>query len=157
MTVYQEYPRGAPTGAGSDRAESRVHRVELHGHQISYREAGRHSGGPVVLLVHGLASSSATWRDVLPVLGRRAHVLAPDLLGSGQSAKPAGADYSVGAHAARLRDLLRALGLFGASVATLEQLAVASLRALMLMLLAWMILESLRALFAAVMTFSDRA
>jgi hypothetical protein len=47
--------------------------------------------------------------------------------------------------------------LFGASVATLEQLAVASLRALMLMLLAWMILESLRALFAAVMTFSDRA
>jgi pimeloyl-ACP methyl ester carboxylesterase len=116
MTVYQEYPRGAPTGVEPDRAESRVRRVELHGHQISYREAGRHSGGPVVVLVHGLASDSGTWRHVLPLLGRRAHVLAPDLLGSGQSAKPTGADYSVGAHAARLRDLLRALGLAGASV-----------------------------------------
>jgi pimeloyl-ACP methyl ester carboxylesterase len=101
-----------PEGAGSGR----MHRIRLHGEQIAYREAGRHSGGPVVLLVHGLASSSATWRDVLPVLGRRAHVLAPDLLGSGRSAKPAGADYSVGAHAARLRDLLRALGLSSASV-----------------------------------------
>ncbi len=47
--------------------------------------------------------------------------------------------------------------LFGAGVGTLEQLAVASLRALILMLLAWMILEGLRALFAAVMTLSDRA
>jgi len=47
--------------------------------------------------------------------------------------------------------------LFGQSVGTLEQLAVASLRALVLMLLAWMILEGLRALLEAVLTLSDRA
>jgi pimeloyl-ACP methyl ester carboxylesterase len=92
------------------------HRLAPHSERLSYLEAGRHSGGPVVVLLHGLASDSGTWRAVLPLLGRHAHVLAPDLLGSGDSAKPAGADYSVGAHAARLRDLLRELELGPVSV-----------------------------------------
>ncbi len=91
-------------------------RLTLHGHRISYLEAGADSGGPVVLLVHGLASSRHTWDDVLPVLGRHLHVIAPDLLGSGDSDKPGTADYSVGAHAARLRDLLRELHLDRAAV-----------------------------------------
>ena len=46
--------------------------------------------------------------------------------------------------------------LFGPGAGTLAQLVVAGVRALILMLLAWMILEGLRALFAAVMTLSDR-
>lgn len=88
----------------------------LHGQRISYLECGVDSGGPVVVLVHGLASNKGTWTDILPYLGRHVHVIAPDMLGSGESDKPSRADYSVGAHAARLRDMLRELGLGPASI-----------------------------------------
>jgi len=63
----------------------------------------------VLLLVHGMAGSAVTWRHVMPALAKRFTVLAPDLLGQGQSGKPRG-DYSLGAHANTLRDLLDALG-----------------------------------------------
>jgi pimeloyl-ACP methyl ester carboxylesterase len=80
--------------------------VVLHGHRITYRTAG---SGPVLLLIHGIAGSSATWDDVLPWLAERYTVVAPDLLGHGMSAKPRG-DYSLGAYASALRDLLGVLG-----------------------------------------------
>ena len=71
-----------------------------------YRSAG---SGPVVVLVHGITSTSATWANVLPYLAERFTVIAPDLLGHGESAKPRG-DYSLGAYASGIRDLLIALG-----------------------------------------------
>src|SRR5438477_10949054 len=80
--------------------------IDLHGHQVSYRMAGE---GPAVVLVHGLAGSSATWRFVMPALAERFTVVAPDLLGHGESEKPRG-DYSLGAFACGVRDLLLALG-----------------------------------------------
>ncbi len=80
----------------------------LHGHRIAYRVAGDPSL-PVVLLVHGLTSSSATWAPMIPGLARHAHVIAPDLIGHGDSDKPS-ADYSLGAFATLLRDLLARLG-----------------------------------------------
>ena len=86
----------------------RYEQVTMHGHRISYREAGE-AGMPVLLLVHGITSSSATWDEVIPALAEHAHVIAPDLLGHGQSDKPA-ADYSLGALASGLRDLLERLG-----------------------------------------------
>ena len=86
--------------------ETTVVRRTLHGHEIAYRTAG---SGPVLLLVHGMAGSSATWQHVIPALAERYTVVAPDLLGHGESAKPRG-DYSLGAHASLLRDLLNALG-----------------------------------------------
>lgn len=86
--------------------------VRIHGHDVGYRLAGN---GPVLLLVHGLAGSSRTWRDVLPALTERHTVLAPDLLGHGESAKPLG-DYSLGAYASGLRDLLGVLGIPRATV-----------------------------------------
>ncbi len=89
-----------------------LRRVAIHGHEVAYRMAGQ---GPVVLLVHGLAGSSRTWRAVMPALAERYTVIAPDLLGCGRSAKPRG-DYSLGAHAAGLRDLLIALDLGPATV-----------------------------------------
>jgi pimeloyl-ACP methyl ester carboxylesterase len=78
----------------------------LHGHEIGYRSAGT---GPALLLLHGIANSSETWRRVLPALAERFTVIAPDLLGHGGSAAPSG-DYSLGAHASGARDLLTALG-----------------------------------------------
>ncbi len=83
-------------------------RAVLHGHRMSYRVAGDRAL-PVVLLVHGITSSSAAWESVIPPLGDHAHVIAPDLLGHGQSDKPPG-DYSLGAFATQLRDLLEHLG-----------------------------------------------
>src|SRR5947207_1403282 len=81
--------------------------VKLHGHDVAYRTAG--SGESVVVLVHGIAGSSATWAPVMALLADRYTVVAPDLLGHGESAKPRG-DYSLGAYASGIRDLLAALG-----------------------------------------------
>ena len=82
--------------------------VMLHGHRWVYRVAGDHDL-PVLLLVHGITGTGATWDRVIPALSQHAHVLAPDLLGHGDSDKPRG-DYSLGAFASGLRDLLHHLG-----------------------------------------------
>jgi len=87
--------------------------VTIHGHDVGYRMAGR---GPVILLIHGMAGSSRTWLESMRVLARDYTVIAPDLLGHGESAKPMG-DYSLGAYASGLRDLL--VGALGVESATL--------------------------------------
>jgi pimeloyl-ACP methyl ester carboxylesterase len=78
----------------------------LHGHRVSYRSGGE---GPVLVLLHGITSSSASWEPVLPLLAEHFTVVAPDLLGHGESAKPVG-DYSLGAYACLVRDIMLALG-----------------------------------------------
>jgi pimeloyl-ACP methyl ester carboxylesterase len=80
--------------------------LTIHGHDVAFRAGG---SGPIVLLIHGMAGSSTTWRYVMPKLAEHFTVVAPDLLGHGASAKPRG-DYSLGAFASGLRDLLDALG-----------------------------------------------
>jgi pimeloyl-ACP methyl ester carboxylesterase len=80
--------------------------VSIHGNRIAVRTAGE---GPVLLLLHGLAGSADTWSCATRELARRFRVVAPDLLGHGASAKPR-AEYSLGAHANLLRDLLALLG-----------------------------------------------
>ena len=82
-------------------------RLSIHGHDIAYRTAGQ---GPVLVLLHGMAGASTTWRHVMPRLARDFTVVAPDMLGHGESAKPRRADYSLGAHAANVRDVMIALG-----------------------------------------------
>jgi pimeloyl-ACP methyl ester carboxylesterase len=89
--------------------------VELHGDRIAYRAAGDDRGPETLLLIHGMAGSSATWRNVIPKLAANYRVVAPDLLGHGLSAKPRG-DYSLGAFAVWLRDLLDQLGIPRATV-----------------------------------------
>ena len=86
--------------------EMELQEMELHGHRVCYRSAG---SGPVIVLVHGITSNSATWERVMPYLAERFTVIAPDLLGHGESAKPRG-DYSLGAYASGVRDILVALG-----------------------------------------------
>ena len=78
----------------------------LHGRPVIYAQAG---AGPVLLLVHGMGGGYENWREVIGPLARRHTVVAPDLPGHGASA-PSNGDYSIGALAAGLRDLLLALG-----------------------------------------------
>jgi pimeloyl-ACP methyl ester carboxylesterase len=96
----------------SDRQDFRLRHVPIHGHAVGYRMAG---SGPALVLIHGLTGSSTTWREVMPTLAERFTVIAPDLLGHGESAKPRG-DYSLGAFASGIRDLLVTLGVERATV-----------------------------------------
>jgi pimeloyl-ACP methyl ester carboxylesterase len=77
----------------------------LHGRPVTYAEAGE---GPVLLLIHGMGGTFQNWQEVIEPLARTHTVIAPDLPGHGASG-PGGGDYSVGALAAGLRDLLFAL------------------------------------------------
>ena len=87
--------------------ESKIVRwTKVHGHDVAYRQAG---SGPLLVMVHGIAGSSGTWVPVMPLRAERFTVIAPDLLGHGESAKPRG-DYSLGAYASGIRDLLGVLG-----------------------------------------------
>src|SRR4051794_33520932 len=78
----------------------------LHGHRVRFHRAGE---GPLLVLLHGIASTADTWAPVVDALAARHTVIAPDLLGHGASAKPRG-DYSLGAYASGVRDLVAALG-----------------------------------------------
>src|SRR6059058_5754598 len=89
-----------------------AHEVDLHGHGVIYRTAGE---GPTVLLIHGMINSSRHWEEVALRLADSYRVVAPDLVGHGDSATPRG-DYSLGAHAASIRDLLATIGVERATV-----------------------------------------
>lgn len=85
--------------------------IDLHGHRVVYHSIGE---GPPVVLIHGMVNSSRHWREVALRLADRHTVIAPDLIGHGDSATPRG-DYSLGAHAAVIRDLLVSLGVHRAT------------------------------------------
>ena len=87
-------------------AELRTKTANVHGRSISYLEAGQ---GPVLLLIHGIAGTRENWREVIEPLARHHTVIAPDFPGHGDS-EAGGGDYSLGALAGGLRDLLLALG-----------------------------------------------
>jgi pimeloyl-ACP methyl ester carboxylesterase len=86
--------------------------IDLHGHRVIYRTAG---SGPPVVLIHGMVNSSRHWQDVALQLADSHTVIAPDLIGHGDSATPRG-DYSLGAHAAAIRDLLATLSVDRATI-----------------------------------------
>ena len=86
-------------------AEPSLQFVTIHGHRRAFRIA---RSGPVIVMLHGVGDSSTTWEPVHAKLAQRFTVIAPDLLGHGESDKPR-ADYSLAAFANGLRDLLTAL------------------------------------------------
>jgi pimeloyl-ACP methyl ester carboxylesterase len=90
-----------------------VQYLTLHGHRRAFVKVGQ---GPVLLLLHGLGCDHTTWEPVIDALAKRYTVIAPDLLGHGQSAKPR-ADYSVGGYANAMRDLITVLGIDKVTVA----------------------------------------
>jgi pimeloyl-ACP methyl ester carboxylesterase len=89
--------------------ESRV----VHGHRRAYVRAG---SGPALLLLHGIGNNCQTWSGVIDRLAESYTVIAPDLLGHGDSDKPRG-DYSIAAYANGMRDLLSILDVEHATVA----------------------------------------
>src|SRR5688500_18418419 len=85
---------------------STINEIELHGHRVCFRLEVE---GPVVVLIHGITGRSDQWVPAIDHLAADHTVLAPDLLGHGESAKPRG-DYSLGAYASAVRDIMVALG-----------------------------------------------
>ena len=61
--------------------------IDVNGLKVFYRESG-HPEAPKLLLLHGYPSASHMFRDLIPQLSDRFHVIAPDLLGFGQSGMP---------------------------------------------------------------------
>ena len=101
-----------PTGPKLAMPLTTVHKVEADGVQVFYREAGE-PGTPVVLLLHGFPTSSFMFRELIPRLADRYHVIAPDLPGFGFTEVPAGRKYtySFDALAHTLEAFTDALGL----------------------------------------------
>jgi len=87
-------------------------RVRIGRRYVAYTTAGQ---GEPLLLVHGLGSTRRTWNGILDSLAATHTVIAPDLPGHGESDPPAG-DYSLGAYAVGLRNLLISLGLRSATL-----------------------------------------
>jgi len=83
-----------------------VKTTTLHGHSLIYATAG---SGPVLVLIHGMGGTFENWEAVIEPLAQRCTVIAPDLPGHGRS-EPGGGDYSLGALATALRDLVLTLG-----------------------------------------------
>lgn len=90
--------------------------IDLDGARLYYYAAGSRGAGEPVVFVHGFATSGHLWRDVVSLMpaGRRLVVL--DLLGHGRSDPPGHRSLSLDAHAARLVQLLDALGISSACV-----------------------------------------
>ena len=84
----------------------------VHGHRRAFVRAGR---GPALLLLHGIGNNCQTWAGVIERLAESHTVIAPDLLGHGDSDKPRG-DYSIAAYANGMRDLLSVLDIEQATV-----------------------------------------
>src|SRR5262245_36788329 len=86
-----------------------MRRVRVPAGELAVVDAGDPEAPPVLLLSGGL-TSSYVWRQVVPLLSPWMRVIAPDLLGAGDSESPAGADLGLEAHARSVRALLGELG-----------------------------------------------
>jgi pimeloyl-ACP methyl ester carboxylesterase len=90
----------------------RYRTASIDGHNVFYREAGD-AAAPAVLLLHGFPASSHMFRDLIPLLADRFHVIAPDYIGFGQSDAPSHTDftYNFESLAASVTGLIDHLGL----------------------------------------------
>jgi pimeloyl-ACP methyl ester carboxylesterase len=90
----------------------RFHTATVQGRTVFYREAGD-PAMPAIVLLHGFPSSSHMFRDLIPALADRFHVIAPDYIGFGYSDAPAADqfDYTFDALTAHVTGLLDHLGL----------------------------------------------
>jgi len=85
----------------------------VSGHRMRYLRMGN---GPPVLLIHGLLAYAFSWRFLFPVLAPVRTVIAPDLLGTGHSDRPADLNYGMTAAAERIFEFLDSIGADGIDV-----------------------------------------
>lgn len=87
-------PLATTSTNAADQVRSDVHfnSAEIDGLNIAYREAGD-PANPTVLLLHGFPTSSHMFRDLIPELAEKYHVIAPDYPGFGASDMPDATDY----------------------------------------------------------------
>lgn len=85
---------GEEPGRTMSQASHPVHhrRIQVEGIDLFYREAGPRNA-PTLLLLHGFPTSSQMYRDLIPLLADRFHVIAPDYPGFGQSAAPSPSEF----------------------------------------------------------------
>jgi pimeloyl-ACP methyl ester carboxylesterase len=76
----------------ADMADIAYRTADVDGFTVFYREAGT-SDQPTLLLLHGYPSASHQFRDLIPLLADRFHLVAPDLIGFGKSDMPARGDF----------------------------------------------------------------
>lgn len=81
--------------------------VTVKGAKMHYIETGQ---GEPVLFIHGMPTSSYLWRNIIPKLADKAHCVALDLIGMGESDKP-DIDYTVNDHISYVECFIEALGL----------------------------------------------
>jgi pimeloyl-ACP methyl ester carboxylesterase len=62
--------------------------ITVDGQTIFYREAGDKEKGPTILLLHGFPTSSHMFRNIIPALADKFHLVAPDYPGFGYSSMP---------------------------------------------------------------------
>src|SRR5580698_521992 len=98
--------------AQADTRQIHYRTVDIQGTEIFYREAGS-PASPTILLLHGFPTSSHMFRDLMPLLADRYHLVAPDYPGFGYSARPTPADfeYTFDHLAAVMERFVDALGL----------------------------------------------
>jgi len=94
--------------------DTALSQVNVLNSTIAYREAGKREA-PVALFLHGNPTSSYIWRNILPLVAPVAHCIAPDLIGFGQSGKPA-IEYSFADHVRYLDAFLDQSGITSAFV-----------------------------------------
>lgn len=88
----------------------------VDGVRVHFQEAGREDA-PVMILIHGFASSNLVWSKVLLELAEAGfRVIAPDLLGYGYSAKPRHLEYTIGRQAKMVIGLMEELGIEHANI-----------------------------------------
>ncbi len=83
-------------------------RFRTSGGELAYTDVGE---GPVVLLLHGFPLWSYEWREFIPLFSSRFRVIAPDLLGFGESEKPERAPLHIRAQAGYVGELMAGLGI----------------------------------------------
>lgn len=110
LAISPVFARPANSQTGGKQFVSRD--AEIDGATIHYTTGG---SGPTVILLHGFAETSRMWRPILPLLGKKFTVIAPDLPGIGDSSIPArGMDMKTAA--IQIHDLVRSLGVKKARV-----------------------------------------
>ena len=89
MITFLSRPVSAATHQSKLAATQTLHKtITVDGVEVFYREAGP-VGAPVIVLLHGFPTSSHMFRNLIPALADRYHVIAPDYPGFGNSAQPA--------------------------------------------------------------------